>query len=163
MFKSKTPPSSPTVTNMQPIAAAPRPAPKPVPKASGVPSIISAEMIIRGDLKSPGDLQIEGAVMGEIEVGKLVIAEGGRVEGNITAQNVKICGALHGSVRASMVTLTATARVIGDIHHELLAIETGGQLEGMARRIQADTPRPMAEIEHEPVHDEVEPYQSSTG
>jgi cytoskeletal protein CcmA (bactofilin family) len=162
MFKSKNPPSNPTVTNMQPIAAAPRPVPKPVPKASGVPSIISAEMTIRGDLKSPGDLQIEGAVMGEIEVGKLVIAEGGRVEGNITAQNVKICGALHGSVRASMVTLTATARVIGDIHHELLAIETGGQLEGMARRIQADTPRPMAEIEHEPVHDEVEPYQSST-
>ncbi len=161
MFKSKTPPPSPMVTSMQPIAAAPRPTPKPVPKQSGVPSIISAEMIIRGDLKSPGDLQIEGAVMGEIEVGKLVIAEGGRVEGNIVAQNVKICGALHGSVRASMVTLTATAQVIGDIHHELLAIETGGQLEGMARRIQSEAPK--AEIEHQPVqYEEAEPYQSST-
>jgi cytoskeletal protein CcmA (bactofilin family) len=148
---------------MASLSPPPRPTPKPLPKQSGVPSIVSAEMTIRGDLKSPGDLQIEGAVLGEIEVGKLVIAEGGRVEGNIVAQHVKICGVLSGSVRAGMVTLTATARVVGDIHHELLAIETGGQLEGMSRRIQSDEPRPMAEIEHDPAagEGEGENYQSS--
>jgi len=161
MFKNKPVPPSPNVTPMASLAAAPRPAPKPVPKQSGVPSIVSAEMTIRGDLKSPGDLQIEGAVIGEIEVGKLVIAEGGRVEGNIIAQNVKICGILSGSVHAGMVTLTATARVVGDIHHELLAIETGGQLEGMSRRIQSEEPKPMAEIEHDPAANDSESYESS--
>jgi cytoskeletal protein CcmA (bactofilin family) len=161
MFKSKTLSPAPTAAPMSPISATPR-TPKPLPKQSGVPSIISAEMTIRGDLRSPGDLQIEGTVIGEIDVGKLVIAEGGRVDGNITAQNAKICGALNGSVRAAMVTLTATARVVGDIHHDLLAIETGGQLEGMSRRMKGDGPKPMVEIEHEPAMNEQEPYHSST-
>ena len=73
----------------------------------------------------------------------MTIAEGGMVSGNITAKNVRICGALNGSVRSEMVTLTATARVVGDIHHELLAIETGGQLEGMSRRL---VPNPQAQV-----------------
>jgi cytoskeletal protein CcmA (bactofilin family) len=108
---------------------------KPMSRASNVPSIISAEMTIRGDMESNGDLQIEGTVIGDLNVTKLTIAEGGSVAGNIVAKNVRICGALTGSVRSEMVTLTATARVIGDVHHELLAIETGGQLEGMSRRL----------------------------
>jgi cytoskeletal protein CcmA (bactofilin family) len=97
-------------------------------------------MTIHGDLQSSGDLQIEGTIFGDLNVTKLTIAEGGTVSGNIVAKNVRICGALNGSVRSEMVTLTATARVVGDIHHELLAIETGGQLEGMSRRL---TPNPQ--------------------
>jgi cytoskeletal protein CcmA (bactofilin family) len=50
-----------------------------------------------------------------------------------------------------MVTLTATARVVGDIHHELLAIETGGQLEGMSRRL---TPAPQISAPPEPAKDD---------
>jgi cytoskeletal protein CcmA (bactofilin family) len=92
-------------------------------------------MIVHGNLKSPGELQIEGTVIGDIETGRLVIAEGGRVSGNVIAQNVRICGVLNGAVRSAMVTLTATARVLGDVHHELLSIETGCQLEGHSRRL----------------------------
>jgi cytoskeletal protein CcmA (bactofilin family) len=108
---------------------------KQLSRASSVPSIISAEMTIHGDLQSSGDVQIEGTIFGDLNVTKLTIAEGGTVSGNITAKNVRICGALNGSVRSEMVTLTATARVVGDVHHELLNIETGGQLEGMSRRL----------------------------
>jgi len=107
---------------------------RPLHRQSNVPSIVSSEMTIHGDLQSSGDLQIEGTVVGEIEVGKLVIAEGGTVSGNIVAKDVRICGALNGSVRSVMITLTSTARVVGDLHHEVLAIEAGGQLEGMSRR-----------------------------
>jgi cytoskeletal protein CcmA (bactofilin family) len=162
MFNKTKPTPAPAVTS---LTAAPPPAPKPAPKAvaknSGVPSIISAEMTIHGDLKSPGDLQIEGTIVGEIEVGKLVIAEGGRVEGNIIAQNVRICGALNGSVRAGMVTLTATARVIGDIHHELLAIETGGQLEGLARRLVPEVAA-AAPLPHIMEHSEASDYEMAS-
>ena len=112
-------------------------------RATAVPSIISSETTIRGDLQSDGDVQIEGRIYGDLNVTKLTIAEGGMVSGNITAKNVRICGALNGSVRSEMVTLTATARVVGDIHHELLAIETGGQLEGMSRRL---VPNPQAQV-----------------
>jgi len=113
---------------------------KQLSRASSVPSIISAEMTIHGDLQSSGDVQIEGTIFGDLNVTRLTIAEGGTVSGNITAKNVRICGALNGSVRSEMVTLTATARVVGDIHHELLNIETGGQLEGMSRRLTSSAP-----------------------
>jgi len=115
-------------------------------RQSNVPSIVSSEMTIHGDLQSAGDLQIEGTVVGEIEVAKLVIAEGGSVSGNIVAKDVRICGALNGSVRSVMVTLTSTARVVGDIFHEILAIEAGGQLEGQSRRWVPGAPEPMLTV-----------------
>ena len=101
------------------------------------PSIISADMVIRGDLTGGGDLQIEGKVYGRIDVGHLVVAEGGAVEGEIVAKAVRISGTLSGSIQAGSVTLTPTARVQGDIHHDVLAIEAGAQLEGQCKRNNA--------------------------
>jgi cytoskeletal protein CcmA (bactofilin family) len=115
---------------------------RPKPRTPSVPSIISADMTVQGNLHSLGDVQVEGAVVGDIAAAKLVIADGGTVTGNISAQDVRICGALNGSVRANMVTLTATARVLGDVHHELLTIETGGRLEGLSRRLVAEVAAP---------------------
>jgi cytoskeletal protein CcmA (bactofilin family) len=129
---------------------------KTLSRATTVPSIISSEMTIRGDMQSDGDVQIEGTVYGDLNVTKLTIAEGGMVSGNITAKNVRICGALNGSVRSEMVTLTATARVVGDIHHELLAIETGGQLEGMSRRLVPHPPAPEMQQEDYRAHEHSE-------
>lgn len=122
-------------------AAGDRPAP--LPRASGVPSIISADMTIRGDLKSQGDLHVEGTVLGDIDVGQLVVADGATIRGEIVAQGVRICGGVTGLIRARDVVLTATARVIGDIHHEVLSIEAGAQLEGQCRRL-GDEKRPTA-------------------
>jgi len=131
---------------------------RPLHRQSNVPSIVSSEMTIHGDLQSSGDLQIEGTVVGEIEVGKLVIAEGGTVSGNIVAKDVRICGALTGSVRSVMITLTSTARVVGDLYHEVLAIEAGGQLEGQSRRWVPGSPEPLlaaaAEAASTPFHPE---------
>jgi cytoskeletal protein CcmA (bactofilin family) len=99
------------------------------------PSIITAEMVVTGDLQSPGDVQIEGRVIGQIKVNRLILAEGAAVTGDIIAKEVRICGTLRGTVSSSLVTLTQTGRVIGDIFHELLSIETGGQLEGRCHRL----------------------------
>jgi cytoskeletal protein CcmA (bactofilin family) len=129
-----------------PAPAKPADAARPLNRQSNVPSIVSAEMTIHGDLQSAGDLQIEGTVVGEIEVAKLVIAEGGSVSGNIVAKDVRICGALNGSVRSVMVTLTSTARVVGDIYHEILAIEAGGQLEGQSRRWVPGAQEPLLTV-----------------
>ncbi len=132
MFKTKTEAPQPVPPPMR--AAPPKPqAPRQPPK-SNVPTIISTDMVIEGNLKSEGDLQVEGTITGEIEIGHLVIADGGTVHGNITAQTVRVCGTLHGNISANMVTLTSTARVVGDVNHDLLAIETGGMLEGHSHR-----------------------------
>jgi cytoskeletal protein CcmA (bactofilin family) len=110
------------------------------PKAPVVPTIISADMVVDGNLKTAGDVQIEGVVNGQIEAGRLVIAESGTVTGNVTAETARICGTLNGNINGAMVTLTASAKVTGDVLHDLLAIEAGGLLEGLSRRRALVTP-----------------------
>jgi cytoskeletal protein CcmA (bactofilin family) len=106
--------------------------------ATAAPSVITAEMVVTGDLQSPGDVRIEGRVNGAISVSRLILAEGAAITGDVIADEVHICGTLHGTISGKMVTLTETGRVIGDIFHELLSIETGGQLEGRCHRLSAN-------------------------
>jgi cytoskeletal protein CcmA (bactofilin family) len=114
---------------------------------SGVPSIVRGDLTIRGDLSSKGDVQIEGKVLGRVEVGNLIVAEGGEVEGDIVAITVAIAGAVRGSIKAGTVTLAATARVQGGIMHDVLAIEAGAQLEGECRRLPgAQTDKVLPEL-----------------
>jgi cytoskeletal protein CcmA (bactofilin family) len=100
-----------------------------------VPSIVSADLTIRGSLTGKGDVQVEGKVFGRIEAGYLVVAEGGEVEGDIVAKAVAISGTVRGSIKAGTVTLSATARVYGGVIHDVLSIEAGAQLEGECKRL----------------------------
>ncbi len=124
MFKTKSPPA----TTEPAMPANPR-------KPSGVPTIISADMTVTGNLKSTGDVQVEGIVMGDVSATKITIAEGGTIIGNITAQHTRICGTVNGTTHSNNVSLAASARVTGDIHHDILAIEAGALLEGHSSRI----------------------------
>jgi cytoskeletal protein CcmA (bactofilin family) len=126
MFQKKSQPAPPALSARLPTEPA---------RSGGVPSILSAGMVFRGDMTGTGDVQIDGSVFGKVEVGHLVIAEGGTVEGEIVARAVRISGTLHGTVRAETVSLTATARVQGDVWHDVLEIEAGAQLEGQCKRI----------------------------
>jgi cytoskeletal protein CcmA (bactofilin family) len=124
MFKTKSAaPSAPATVLLPNRGAAPK-----------VPTIVSADMVVDGNLKTAGDVQVEGIVNGQIEAGRLVIAEGGVVNGNVIGETVRISGTLNGNINGGMVTLANTAKVIGDVLHDLVAIETGGLLEGLSRR-----------------------------
>jgi len=51
---------------------------------------------------------------------------------------VRVHGAVTGQIKARSVNLASTARVIGDILHQDLAIETGAFLEGHCKRMSED-------------------------
>jgi cytoskeletal protein CcmA (bactofilin family) len=106
-------------------------------RGAKVPSIVSGDMTVRGELVGGGDLQVEGKVIGRIEVGNLIVAQSGFVEGDVVAVAVTISGSLRGSIRAGTVNLTSSARIQGDILHDVLAVEAGAQVEGQCRRITA--------------------------
>jgi cytoskeletal protein CcmA (bactofilin family) len=120
---------------------------KPSSKAS-VPSIISPDLRINGDMVCSGDIQIDGWVEGDIQSRNVVVGEGATVHGAIQGENVRICGIVNGQIRADNVTLEKTARVTGDILHKSLSIEQGAFLEGMCKRIDSSAngaiePRPL--------------------
>ncbi len=108
----------------------------PAQRKAAAPSLISADLKITGDLNSAGDIHVEGIVEGDIRSATLTIGEGAEVRGSIVAEQVRVCGVVLGQIQAHRVELTKTAKVTGDIAHDLLSIESGAFIEGHCRRIE---------------------------
>ncbi|MET4804958.1 polymer-forming cytoskeletal protein [Limibacillus sp. MBR-115] len=115
------------------------------PRASigGVPSIISNDLTIRGNLESDGDIQIDGQVDGDVLSRSVTIGHGARVKGVIRAEEVKVSGQVDGEIHATNVALLASAKVTGDIMHKSLSIDAGAFIEGMLKRIEDARPASM--------------------
>ncbi|MGY9046238.1 hypothetical protein P775_09620 [Puniceibacterium antarcticum] len=104
------------------------------PKAKPPASVLSSDLHITGNLKTTGDIQVEGTVEGDIRAHLLTIGETATIKGEVTADDVVINGRIVGRVRGLKVRLTATARVEGDIIHKTIAIESGAHFEGSVQR-----------------------------
>lgn len=104
------------------------------PKAKPAPSTLSSDLVVSGNLKTTGDLQIEGIVEGDIRAHLLTVGEGATVKGEIVADDVVVNGRIIGRVRGLKVRLTSSARVEGDIIHKTIAIESGAHFEGSVQR-----------------------------
>jgi cytoskeletal protein CcmA (bactofilin family) len=102
-----------------------------------VPTIVDSEMTVKGNLTSGGELHVAGKVDGDVEVKTLTVGKDAVIRGTVTAEKVRVCGEIIGCIRAREVTLAATARVVGDVHHDVLSIEAGALLEGHCRRREA--------------------------
>ncbi len=113
--------------------------------SGSVPSIISPDLKIVGDLKCTGDIQIDGTVEGSVKGGLIIIGERATVEGSIVAETVRIIGTVNGRIRAKTVHLDKTGKVIGDIAHEILTIEAGAYFEGQVWPLESVSPDWAAE------------------
>ena len=104
------------------------------PKAKPPASSLSADLTVTGNMKTTGDIQVEGTVEGDIRAHLLTIGEGATVRGEVVADDVVVNGRVVGRVRGLKVRLTSTARVEGDIIHKTIAIESGAHFEGSVQR-----------------------------
>jgi cytoskeletal protein CcmA (bactofilin family) len=120
-------------------AAAPKPEmPAPAPKAKPPASVLSSDLTVTGNLKTTGDIQVEGVVDGDIRAHLLTVGEGATIRGEVVADDIVVNGRVVGRVRGLKVRLSSTARVEGDIIHKTIAIESGAHFEGSVQR--ADDP-----------------------
>lgn len=97
------------------------------------PSLLSTGLTVNGDLHSDGEVQIDCLVNGDVVAQRLAIGENARVVGEVVADHVLIRGEVIGRIRAKSVELDKTARVRGDIWHELLSIAAGAKIEGLCK------------------------------
>ncbi len=102
-------------------------------RASNVPSIISQDVVMRGNINSAGEIQFDGALEGDVKAGSLIIGDKASVKGEIVCETVVVRGAVEGAIRAKSVSLASTARIQGDILHSSLSVETGAHFEGNCR------------------------------
>lgn len=126
-------PAKPAVGGRPDAAKASSPSPV-TPKAKPPASILSTDLYIKGNIKTSGDIQIEGEIVGDVRAHLLTVGETARIRGEVVADDVVVNGHVAGTVRGLKVRLTATARVEGDIIHKTIAIESGAHFEGTVRR-----------------------------
>jgi cytoskeletal protein CcmA (bactofilin family) len=104
------------------------------PKMKVAASVLSSDLTVTGNLKTTGDIQVEGTVEGDIRAHLLTVGETATIRGEVVADDIVINGRVQGTVRGLKVRLTSTARVEGDIIHKTIAIESGAQFEGTVQR-----------------------------
>src|SRR5688572_2123787 len=66
---------------------------------NGTPSIISADLIVRGALFSAGDVQIDGRVDGDIRAGGLIVGEKAVIVGDVYAEEIVVRGRVRSEER----------------------------------------------------------------
>ena len=73
------------------------------------------------------DGRLEGAVDNARHV---IVGDGGRIAGDVTAQVVVCGGEIEGNICADMLEVLAKARIKGDIRAKKMIVEEGGRIEG---------------------------------
>jgi cytoskeletal protein CcmA (bactofilin family) len=129
------PPAPPSSSfTAAPVAASPAPVVPAAPKAKPSPSVLSSDLTIIGNVRSSGDIQVEGTVEGDVRAQVLIVGESATVKGEVIADEVVVHGRVVGRLRGLKVRLSASARCEGDIVHKTIAIESGAHFEGSVQR-----------------------------
>ena len=102
------------------------------PVANGAVNLIAAGTVIEGEIKSKGDIRIDGSLKGSITTnGKIIIGESGVVDGRAKCNNAEILGTFKGDIYvAELLFLKATSKLHGDIVANKLAIDPGATFTG---------------------------------
>jgi cytoskeletal protein CcmA (bactofilin family) len=103
-------------------------------ETSAKKTIIGENISIKGSIHGKGDLVIQGAVQGNIDLEKhhLTIGPNGKVEAEINADNVTISGRLAGNINArGKVEITRTAEFSGEIKAKRISVEDGAYLKAV--------------------------------
>jgi cytoskeletal protein CcmA (bactofilin family) len=121
-------------------------------------TIVGTSVKLKGNLKSDGDITVDGSVNGEIRTkGMVTIGPNAHVIASVRAKKVVIAGTVQGNIEAiERLTLTETGRVYGDIVANILSVAAGAIFTGkstMIEKIKESEISPVAEREEEPAEE----------
>ena len=109
-------------------------------------NLISNGTEITGDIKSNGDIRIDGILTGSLSTkGKVVIGPTGRVNGEVLCKNSEVSGTIEGKIIVSqLLNLKASSKIIGDIETAKLSIEPGASFTGNCKMSEENGTTPGA-------------------
>lgn len=95
-------------------------------------SVIGEDMEVMGCVHSFGVVKVYGTVLGDVLAdAQLLVAKGGRVEGDVCAREMVLNGEVYGSVVAEKrVEVQGSAVIHGDITTPRLMIHEGAAVDG---------------------------------
>ncbi|MBL6664330.1 MAG: polymer-forming cytoskeletal protein [Rickettsiales bacterium] len=103
------------------------------------PTIISRDVVMEGDIKSTGLIEIEGKFNGTINGNFIVIRESGFVDGTISAESLVVKGEVTGNINAKSINIANKAKINGNIDYGTLSVEDGACIDGNFKRISKES------------------------
>ena len=103
-------------------------------------NLISIGTDITGDVRSNGDIRIDGSLSGNLNTkGKVVIGATGKVKGEVICKNSEIAGIIEGKITVGqLLNLKASSKIYGDIVTSKLSIEPGAVFSGNCKMSDTD-------------------------
>lgn len=109
---------------------------RPNKAATTVDTLIGRQSEITGDVRFAGGLHVDGKIKGKVMADSdknavLSVSESGAVEGDVRVPHVVLNGTVEGDVHASQrITLSAKARVNGNVYYKLIEMTSGAMVNG---------------------------------
>jgi cytoskeletal protein CcmA (bactofilin family) len=125
-------------------------------------SVIGSGITITGNIVASVDLQLLGAVHGDVKCATLLMAEGSLIRGSIHAERVRVSGTVEGSVETQDLAVESMARINGDVTYSRIRIANGGIVDGKMSyrpaegadggKLRLVGPAPATKAKGEPLH-----------
>lgn len=95
-------------------------------------NLVGSATTIQGKLATESDVRIDGRIEGDLHTHtKVVLGEGGVIEGHVYCESSDISGQVKGNVYCTeLLKLQASAKVEGDIITKRMAVEKGAMFNG---------------------------------
>jgi cytoskeletal protein CcmA (bactofilin family) len=108
-------------------------------------TIVSQGMRIEGELKSSGNIRIDGLINGKVQTSQdLVIGNTATIEGDLVAQNALIAGVVKGNVTIkNSLAISETGKIMGNIICSQISIKEGGYFSGNCQMREAKSTPPV--------------------
>jgi cytoskeletal protein CcmA (bactofilin family) len=115
-------------------------------------TIVGTSVKLKGNLKSDGDITIDGSINGEIKTkGTVNVGPNANIIASVKAKDVNVAGTVQGNIQATdRLNITETGRVFGDICANILHISSGAVFSGkstMVENIKGAEIEPVFEVE----------------
>ncbi len=104
--------------------------------SSGYPeTIVSTGMRIEGELKSNGNIKIDGFVTGKVHTSRdLEVGPNAQIEADLIANNAIVAGIIKGNITVkNTLSILETGKVLGNVSCTSIAIYPGAYFNGNCR------------------------------
>lgn len=138
-----------------------------------VPSIISCDTKIKGDIWGGDTIHIDGKLEGNIMCNEVIIGTRGYIVGDIKTKSLSVYGTINGVIDTDELFVANNARLIGNAYYNKIALEPGAYIEGncVPRNRRPETqakpaaaqvqPKPAEQPKAEPKMTESKPTEAS--
>jgi cytoskeletal protein CcmA (bactofilin family) len=103
--------------------------------------LVGEGVFMKGTMRVPGVASVDGKLEGELSADSVFIQQNGSMDGQTTANHVRVAGMLTDTTVANRtLVVEATGLVAGSITYQELEIKKGGSLQGGIYKVGREMP-----------------------